>query len=99
MGRPKESEREGGPARRSWSRASSATGLQERLTQRLFPLVAPLLPNRYHQIRVEDLARAMRVNAGRLGPDPYVVSGFSRTVSPDIEVLEYPDFMRLLRDS
>ena len=61
-------------------------GLQDRLTQRLFPLVAPLLPNRYHQIRVEDLARAMRVNTERPGP-------------PGVEVLEYPDFMRLLKDS
>jgi uncharacterized protein YbjT (DUF2867 family) len=60
-------------------------GLQDRLTQRLFPLVAPLLPNRYHQIRVEDLARAMRVNAERTG-------------SQRVEVLEYPDFMHLLRD-
>jgi len=60
-------------------------GLQDRLTQRLFPLIAPLLPNRYHQIRVEDLARAMRINAE--GPG-----------RPAVEVLEYPDFMRLLRD-
>lgn len=61
-------------------------GLQDRLTQRLFPLVAPLLPNRYHQIRVEDLARAMRLNAERTGPQ-------------GVEVLEYPDFMHLMRDS
>jgi len=58
-------------------------GLQDRLTQRLFPLVAPLLPDRYHHVRVEDLARAMRVNAERPG-------------APGVEVLEYPDFVRLL---
>ena len=61
-------------------------GLQDRLTQTLFPLVAPVLPGRYHQIRVEDLARAMRVNA-------------ERPLTPGAEVLEYPDFIRLLRDS
>jgi uncharacterized protein YbjT (DUF2867 family) len=61
-------------------------GLQDRLTQRLFPLIAPLLPNRYHQVRVEDLARAMRVNAERAGPH-------------GVEVLEYPDVIRLLRES
>ena len=58
-------------------------GMQDLLTQRLFPLVAPLLPKRYHGIRVEDLARAMRVNAERPG-------------RPGVEVLEYPDFMALL---
>jgi hypothetical protein len=42
-------------------------GLQDRLAQALFPLVAPLLPKRYHQIRVEDLAHAMRTNAERPG--------------------------------
>jgi uncharacterized protein YbjT (DUF2867 family) len=61
-------------------------GLQDRLTQTLFPLVAPVLPDRYHQIRVEDLARAMRVNA-------------ERPLTPGAEVLEYPDFIRLLVDS
>ena len=42
-------------------------GLQDRITQRVFPIVAGLLPRRYHQVRVE--------------------------------VLEYPDFIRLLRAS
>jgi uncharacterized protein YbjT (DUF2867 family) len=57
-------------------------GVQDRLTQALFPLIAPLLPARYHQIRVEDLARAMRVNA-------------ERPAGAGVEVLEYPDFVRL----
>ena len=57
-------------------------GLQDRVTQALFPIVAPLLPARYHQIRVEDLARAMRVNA-------------ERASGAGVEVLEYPDFIRL----
>lgn len=59
-------------------------GLQDRLTQLLFPLLAPLLPGRFHQIRVEDLARAMRLNAERPGPD-------------GVEILQYPDFAALLR--
>ncbi len=57
-------------------------GLQDRVAQTLFPIVAPLLPARYHQIRVEDLARAMRVNA-------------ERARGAGVEVLEYPDFVRL----
>ena len=57
-------------------------GLQDRVTQALFPLVAPLLPARYHQIRVEDLAHAMRVNA-------------ERPAGAGVTVLEYPDFVRL----
>ena len=57
-------------------------GLKDRVTQALFPLIAPLLPARYHQIRVEDLARAMRVNA-------------ERPAGAGVEALEYPDFVRL----
>jgi len=57
-------------------------GLKDRVTQALFPLVAPLLPARYHQIRVDDLARAMRVNA-------------ERPAGAGVEALEYPDFVRL----
>lgn len=43
-------------------------GLQDRLTQSLFPLVQWLLPSRYHGIRVEDLAKAMRIHAETEGP-------------------------------
>ena len=58
-------------------------GLQDRLTQALFPIVAPLVPSLYHQIRVEDLGRAMRMNTERPG-------------APGVEVLHYPDFMALV---
>ena len=58
-------------------------GLQDRVTQALFPFLQPLLPKRYHAVRVEDLARAMRINAERPG-------------SPGIEILEYPAFVSLL---
>ncbi len=58
-------------------------GLQDRVTQRVFPLIQPLLPARYHAIRVEDLARAMRINAERPG-------------TPGVEILHYPQFVRLL---
>ncbi len=61
-------------------------GMQDRLTQLLFPLVSPILPGRFHQIRVEDLGRAMRLNAERPGP-------------AGVEILQYPDFIALLRDS
>jgi len=58
-------------------------GLQDRLTQALFPLVSWMLPGRFHEIRVEDLARAMRMNAERPGKD-------------GVEILQYPDFAALL---
>ena len=61
-------------------------GLQDTLTQALFPLVAPLLPRRYHQIRVEDLGRAMRLNAETGG-------------SPSVQVLHYPEFVALLQQA
>ena len=54
-------------------------GLQDRLTQALFPLFTPLLPSRFHQITVEQLGRAMRLNAERPGEG--------------VEVLHYTDFM------
>jgi uncharacterized protein YbjT (DUF2867 family) len=57
-------------------------GLQDRLTQTLFPMLALFLPDRFHQIRVEDLATAMRVNAERPG-------------SAAVEVLHYPDCLAL----
>ncbi|MGA9837421.1 MAG: NAD(P)H-binding protein [Gemmatimonadaceae bacterium] len=44
-------------------------GVQDWLSQTLLPLVTPVLPARYHQIRVEDLGRAMRLNAERSGAD------------------------------
>ena len=61
-------------------------GLQDRLTQALFPLVAPLFPRRYHQIRVEDLGRAMRWNAETCGSD-------------GVEVLHYPEVVALLQQA
>ena len=61
-------------------------GLQDRLTQFITPLVTPLLPKRFHQIRVEDLGRAMRLNAERPG-------------SPGVEILYYPEFEALLETS
>lgn len=61
-------------------------GLQDRVTQALFPLIAPILPSRYHHIRVEDLGRAMRLNAERPG-------------ATGTEILEYGAFIQLLRAS
>ncbi len=61
-------------------------GLQDRLSQFFVPLFAPFIPARYHQIRVEDLARAMRLDAERGGP-------------AGTAILTYPDFRRLLESA
>ena len=58
-------------------------GLQDRLTQALFPPLSALLPSRFHPITVEDLGRAMRINAELDAPD-------------GVEFLEYPQFKALL---
>jgi uncharacterized protein YbjT (DUF2867 family) len=57
-------------------------GLQDRVTQTLFPLVSPLLPRRYHEIHVDALGRAMQLDA-------------ERERAPGVEYLYYPDFMAL----
>lgn len=74
-------------------------GLQDRLTQSLFPLIALVLPSRYHQVRVEDLGRAMRINAeaAPVGPKPDAAPAPLSRAARRVEVLEYPDFMKLLR--
>ncbi|HET7024603.1 MAG TPA: NAD(P)H-binding protein [Gemmatimonadales bacterium] len=58
-------------------------GLQDRITQAVFPRISRYLPPRWHEVRVEDLARAMRLNAERppLGA---------------VEILEYPQVTALL---
>lgn len=58
-------------------------GLQDRITQAVFPRISRFLPARFHEIRVEDLARAMRLNAERPPTAP-------------VEVLEYPQVAALL---
>lgn len=58
-------------------------GFRDWLNQNLFPRVSGLLPSRFHEIRVEDLARAMRLNAEGQG------SG--------VEVLHYAECLALLR--
>ena len=58
-------------------------GLQDRITQAIFPRISALLPPRFHEIRVEDLARAMRINAERPASEP-------------VEELEYPQMYALL---
>jgi uncharacterized protein YbjT (DUF2867 family) len=59
-------------------------GLQDRVTQAVFPRISWLLPSRYHEIRVEDLGRCMRINAERPGKD-------------GVEILHYAEFVELLR--
>jgi uncharacterized protein YbjT (DUF2867 family) len=58
-------------------------GLQDRVTQALYPVFSPLLPSRFSEIRVEDLARAMLMNAERAG-------------AAGVEVLHYSECMRFL---
>ena len=60
-------------------------GLQDRIAQWSIPKISPLLPSRFHEIRVEDLATAMRVNA-------------ERDEIGAVEVLHYEDFVRLLNN-
>jgi uncharacterized protein YbjT (DUF2867 family) len=57
-------------------------GLQDRITQAVVPWLSPLLPSRFHQITVEHLARAMRVNA-------------ERPSDRSVEILYYAQFMEL----
>ena len=58
-------------------------GLQDRLTQALFPIISPVLPSRFCEITVEQLGRAMRLNA-------------ERESGSGVEVLHYSECMRLL---
>jgi uncharacterized protein YbjT (DUF2867 family) len=58
-------------------------GLQDRITQLVVPLLAPVLPRRMHPIRVEDLGRAMRIQAERGGGE-------------GVEILYYGDFLNRL---
>jgi uncharacterized protein YbjT (DUF2867 family) len=60
-------------------------GFQDWLTQHLFPVASRLLPSRFHEIRVDHLARAMRLNAEREGEGA--------------EVLVYDHFLDLLRSA
>lgn len=59
-------------------------GLQDRLTQAVFPRVSWLLPDRFREIRVEDLALAMRLNA-------------ERPATARVETLEHHDFVTLTK--
>jgi uncharacterized protein YbjT (DUF2867 family) len=59
-------------------------GLQDRLAQTFFPVMAPVLPSSLRHIHVRDLGRAMRLNAERPG----------RTGT---EILHYDEFQALLR--
>jgi uncharacterized protein YbjT (DUF2867 family) len=60
-------------------------GAGDCFTQRLFPLVSSVLPHRLREIRVEDLARAMRVDAEEEREDGE-------------RILEREDFKRLLEN-
>jgi len=57
-------------------------GIQDSITQYFFPKISWMLPSRYREIKVEDLARAMRINAERQGNG--------------VEILEYSQFVTIL---
>jgi hypothetical protein len=57
--------------------------MQDRVTQWVVPRVSRFVPSRYHEIRVEDLGRAMRINA-------------ERAPRGAVEILEYDECARLL---
>ncbi len=59
-------------------------GFPDWLMQRVVPRVSWLFPSRYREIRVEDLARAMRLNA-------------ERQVRAPVEILHYEEMRTLLR--
>ncbi len=59
-------------------------GLQDFLAQALYPAISWALAPRFHQIRVTDLGRAMRLNAERPAESP-------------VEALTYPEFLALLQ--
>jgi uncharacterized protein YbjT (DUF2867 family) len=59
-------------------------GLQDRVTQAVFPALSWMLPRRFHEISVEDLGLAMVRNA-------------ERSAGGAVEVLEYADFVRVLQ--
>jgi len=58
-------------------------GLQDRITQAVYPRISWALPSRFHEIRVEDLGAAMRVNAERPG-------------AAGTEILQYAEVVSLL---
>jgi len=59
-------------------------GLRGVIAQQWLPKVSWLLPSKYHEIHVESLARAMRINA-------------ERKAKSEIEIMEYNDFIELLK--
>jgi uncharacterized protein YbjT (DUF2867 family) len=58
-------------------------GLQDRVSRWAMPRLSRFLPSRFHEIRVEDLARAMRLNA-------------ERPRAAAVEVLHYGEMAALL---
>ena len=59
-------------------------GLQDRISQWITPRASRFLPSRYHEIHVDALGRAMRINAEAPSTSP-------------VEILEYDSVVRLLK--
>lgn len=58
-------------------------GMQDRITQSVFPMLSALLPDRFRRIHVRELALAMKLNAERTMIDP-------------VEILQHAEFMELV---
>lgn len=58
-------------------------GLKDRVLQSVFPRVSGMLPSKWRPVRIEDLARAMRVNAEQPAG------------AEAVEIFHYDDFVRL----
>ena len=58
-------------------------GFQDLVTQAVFPKISWMLPSKYHEISVENLGRAMRLNAETPGQE-------------GVEILHFKEFRRLL---
>jgi len=59
-------------------------GFTDTFNQHIFPKLTWMLPARYHEIKIEKLAKAMRINAEN---EPKGV----------VEILEFPQFIELLK--
>lgn len=61
-------------------------GITDRILQRVFPRISWMFPERWHDIRIEELGRAMCRDAERPADD-------------GVKIFHYPDFMTMLRPS
>src|SRR5262249_20583339 len=66
-------------------------GLTDVMNQKIVPLFTWMLPSKYHEVKVEDLGKAIAKNA-ELHVDKY-----DEQQQPVVEYLHYTDFMDILK--